>query len=177
MSEEYRNWVSVEIIGLKEALEKFHNLPLDIDAALHDRDILEGIGGVLVTSARKTIDEGGRPTRYKPLAQSTINQRWNREQKKSPGQRINKLGIVSNAPLNRTGKMYNSLDSEYSEKELYLISEGYLKYHQFDERRTKARFPTRPVWGIQEEDHPVIVDIITTGVIDKLKGSVLQGSK
>ncbi|MEI6652561.1 MAG: phage virion morphogenesis protein [Chlorobiaceae bacterium] len=160
----YKDFISVNIIGLDEAVSRLNALPATIDAALHERTVLEGIGGVLQTSARQTIDEGGRPTRYKPLAQSTINRRWNKEQKKAPVQRKNKQGIVSNDPLNNTGELYQSLRSEFSDGELFLVSKGYLKYHQFEEGRTKARFPARPVWGVQDEDNAEITDIIVAGI-------------
>ncbi len=160
----YKDFISINIIGLDEAVSRLNALPATVDDALHSQSVLEGIGGVLQTSARQTVDEGGRPTRYKPLAQSTINRRWYKEQRKAPGQRKNKQGIVSNDPLNDTGELYQSLKTEFSGGALYLVSKGYLKYHQFEDGRTKARFPARPVWGVQDEDNAEITDIIVAGI-------------
>jgi phage gpG-like protein len=63
------------------------------------------------------------------------------------------------------GQLRQSLDYDVHGGELFLTSVGYLKYHQFEEGRSNARFPARPVWGIHNDDHDEIADII----IDELK--------
>jgi len=152
--------LSIKIIGLSEAESLIGRLPTLFKAVLTDSYTLAGIGTVLLKSAITTLDQGGRPL-YKPLAQSTINQRWHKEQKRTPGNRANRQGIVSNQPLKKTGILRESLTYTVSGNSLTLNSIGYLKYHQFEADRIKARFPARPVWGIHDEDRADIADIIT----------------
>ncbi len=152
-------FLSIKIIGLTEAESLIKSLPTLFKAVLNDSDTLTGIGTVLKASAITTLDQGGRPL-YKPLAQSTINQRWHKEQKRVPGNRANRQGIVSNQPMENTGILRNSLTYTVSGNSLTLDSVGYLKYHQFEEGRVKARFPARPVWGVHDEDKADITDII-----------------
>lgn len=62
--------------------------------------------------------------------------------------------------MKNTGILRNSLTYTVSGNSLTLDSVGYLKYHQFEEGRVKARFPARPVWGVHDEDQADITDII-----------------
>ena len=142
----YKDFISVNIIGLDEAVSRLNALPATIDAALHDTKTLSEIGTQLLASGRRTIAEGGRPSRYKPLAASTIARK------------------KSSTPLINKGTLRQSLSYDVEGGSLYLTSVGYLKYHQFEEGRTKARFPARPVWGVQDEDNDEITDIIVAGI-------------
>ncbi len=147
----YKDFITINVIGIEEAKARIGNIPINIKAALEDQQTLAEIGTTLVASARKTIDAGGRPTPYKPLAASTIAAKM-RKYKKDSGILIGR------------GTMRQSLDYEVNGGDLYLTSVGYLKYHQFEEDRIRANFPARPVWGVQEEDVPEITDIIIAGV-------------
>lgn len=155
--------IKITCTGLDDLRAKIANFPSVIDRTMKDEQLLKEIGTTLKASAVKTIDAGGRPL-YQPLAQSTINRRWRKEQKKPVGKRANRQGIVSNAPLVDKGTLRQSLDYEVSGGSLLLTSVEYLKYHQFTENRKRANFPARPVWGVQAEDHDEITDIIIAGV-------------
>ncbi len=153
-------FIRINLSGLPDVREKILRVPSLIDRVIKESETLEGIGTVLYKSAITTLDQGGRPL-YKPLAQSTINRRWTREQLKAPGRRNNRQGIVSNQPLKDTGTLRDSLKYTVSGDGLTLDSVGYLKYHQWEEGRIKARFPARPVWGVHDDDRDEIADIIT----------------
>ena len=148
----YKNFISLQVTGIEEAMAKigpaFNG---KIKATFTDTKTLQEIGTTLMASATKTIDAEGRPTPYKPLAASTIARR-------------SKEGKASTKPLVHLGTMRQSLDYEVTAGTLYLTSVDYLKYHQFTENRTKARFPARPVWGVQEEDQAEIKDAIVAGI-------------
>ncbi|NTV01479.1 MAG: hypothetical protein HGB04_01650 [Chlorobiaceae bacterium] len=152
--------IRINISGLPDAQDKIMRIPSLINRVIKDPDTLTDIGRTLLTSARTTLEQGGRPL-YKPLAQSTINRRWGKEQKLSPSRRSNRQGIVSNQPLNNTGRLIQSLGFSIEGDGLYLTSVDYLKYHQWEEGRIKARFPARPVWGVHDDDRDKIADIIT----------------
>lgn len=138
--------ITVRIIGLGEAEKRTADFPLVLSRTLESPQVLREIGTVLVASGEKTITERGRPVRYKPLAESTIARKG------------------SSKPLIDKGTLQNSLDYEQQGSDLYLTSVEYLKYHQFQAGRTKAKFPARPVWGVQDDDNEEITDII----LDKL---------
>ena len=147
----YKDFITIQVIGIEEAKARLGNIEINMKAALTDQQTLAEIGTTLVASAIKTIDAGGRPTPYKPLAASTIAAKM-RKYKKDSGILIGR------------GTMRQSLDYEVNGEALYITSVGYLKFHQFEEGRTKARFPARPVWGVQEDDVPEITDIIIAGI-------------
>jgi phage gpG-like protein len=148
----YKNFISLDVTGIEEALAKVGPAFVGkIKDALTDARTLQDIGITLMASAIKTIDASGRPTAYKPLAASTIARRA-------------KEGKGSSKPLVHLGTMRQSLDYDVSGGSLYLTSIDYLKYHQFPENRTKARFPARPVWGVQDEDQAEIKDHIVAGI-------------
>lgn len=138
--------ITVRITGLDEAEKRTADFPLVLSRTLESPQVLREIGTVLVASGEQTITEGGRPVRYKPLAESTIARKG------------------SSKPLIDKGTLRNSLDYEVQSGDLYLTSLEILKYHQFEENRTKAKFPARPVWGVHDEDTEEITDII----LDKL---------
>ncbi len=100
--------IRINISGLPDVREKLLRMPSLIDRVIKDPDTLERIGTVLYKSAITTLDQGGRPL-YKPLAQSTIDRRWQKNQKIAPGKRANRQGIVSNQPLKVTGTLRGSL--------------------------------------------------------------------
>jgi phage gpG-like protein len=148
----YKNFISLEVTGIEEALAKVGPAFVGkIKNTLTETMTLKDIGTTLMASAVKTINAGGRPAAYKPLAASTIARRA-------------KEGKGSTKPLVHLGTMRQSLDYEVTGGALYLTSVDYLKYHQFEENRIKARFPARPVWGVQEEDQAEIRDAIVAGI-------------
>lgn len=161
---EKEKFISIDIKGNDEARRNLQTMPKKIQGTLQKHTVLKQIGTQMVSSALKTINQGGRPI-YKPIAQSTINSRSRREKKKKPGQRKNPLGIVSNQPLIVLGTLRQSLDYQVDRGRLYLTSVDYLKYHQFPEDRKPDTFPARPVWGVHPEDEQEITDI----VLDDLK--------
>lgn len=138
--------ITVRIIGLEEAEKRIADFPVVLSRTLEHPQVLREIGTVLVASGEQTITEGGRPVKYKPLAESTIARKG------------------SSKPLIDKGTLRNSLDNEQQGSDLYLVAAEHLKYHQFEENRTKAKFPARPVWGVHDEDTEEITDII----LDKL---------
>ena len=154
-------FIRINLSGLSDVRETLLRIPSLIDHVIKDPVTLEGIGTVLYKSAITTIDQGGRPL-YKPLAQSTIDRRWQKNQKIAPGKRANRQGIVSNQPLKVTGTLRESLKYTVTGESLTLDSVGYLKYHQWEDGRIKARFPARPVWGVHDEDRAGLAEIIAT---------------
>jgi phage gpG-like protein len=155
--------ITINIAGLTDVQNLITRLPGIFDRVTKDPTTLHRIGTTLVASARTTIDQGGRPL-YKPLAQSPINRRWKKGQKTPKSKRANKQGIVSNQPLINTGTLIKSLDHEITGTGLVLTSVGYLKYHQWPDGRSKARFPVRPVWGIHDDDRDDITDALIDGI-------------
>lgn len=139
----------IRIEGLDHLEQRVKGIPDVVTRALESPQVLRQIGAVLAASAEQTVTESGRPA-WKPLAASTIARKG------------------SSKPLIDKGTLRNSLDYEIESGELYLTSVGYLKYHQFEEDRVKAKFPARPVWGVHDEDQEEITDII----IDKLSESL-----
>jgi phage gpG-like protein len=149
---EKEKFISIDIEGNDEARRYLRTMPKKIQGTLRKHAVLKQIGTQMVSSALKTINQGGRPI-YKPIAQSTIDSRSRREKKKKPGQRKNPLGIVSNQPLIVLGTLRQSIDFE-------VASLDYLKYHQLQDNREPDTFPARPVWGVHLEDKEEITDII-----------------
>ena len=144
----------IRIEGLDQ-LKKIEETPDIIARTLKKPQLLREIGTVLATSGDQTITEGGRPVKYKPLAESTKAAKLRKYKKDS--------GILIGS-----GTLRNSLDYEVQGGDLYLTSVEYLKYHQFAKDRTTAKFPARPVWGVQEEDMGDITDIILDNVSESL---------
>lgn len=148
----HKNFITIQDKGITDAIEKLGALPEKVDASLRDATTLAELGATLMASAVKTINAGGRPTPYKPLADSTKAAK----QKKYKGK--SSLILVAGGPLRQT------LDYDVQGGTLFLTSVDYLKYHQFEENRVKARFPARPVWGVQDEDRDEIIDIVIAGI-------------
>ncbi len=144
------NTITVRIIGLEEARKRINDFPAVLTRTLEHPQVLREIGTVLVASGEQTITEGGRPVKYKPLAAGTIARKG------------------SSKPLIDRETLRNSLDYEERGGCLYLTSVEYLKYHQFEENRTKAKFPARPVWGVHNEDHEDITDILLDNLSENL---------
>jgi phage gpG-like protein len=139
--------IKVTIIGLDDARQYVTDLPGKIQGLAKDQQVLKEIGTQLRGSAIRTINMSGYGySPYKPLAQSTLRKRA-----------AEKTG---SKPLIRHGTLRNSLDYELDGGDLYLVSVDYLKYHQWTEDRTKARFPARPVWGVFDDDIDEISDIV-----------------
>lgn len=139
--------ITVNVQGLEEARLYIKDFPTRFKSLATDQTVLKEIGVQLRGSAIRTINMSGFGySPYKPLAASTLRQRARKKQ--------------GSKPLVREGTLRISLDYEVSADGLYLTSVDYLKYHQFPEGRTKARFPARPVWGIHQDDTEEISSII-----------------
>ena len=124
--------------GIEEVKKEIEAFPRKCTEALHRPRFLKRVGTVLVASAVKTLNMGGRPA-YKPLAESTKAAKLRKYKKESH-------------ILVAGGQLRQSLDYDVQNGRLFLTSIEYLKYHQFTTGRTKAKFPARPVWGVQDED-------------------------
>lgn len=147
----YDNSIKISVQGLTEVQAKLRSMPSLLQDVLKERKTLQEIGTTLMSSATKTINAGGRPVAYKPLAPSTIAAKLRKYKKAT---RILVAG----------GTLRQSLDYEVQGGQLYLTSVDYLKYHQFTTNRKKANFPARPIWGVQETDKPEITAIILAGI-------------
>jgi phage gpG-like protein len=139
-------FVRITILGLDEARNSIEQFPRRCQAILRTHSVLRDIGTVFVSSAVQTINAGGRPP-YKPLAESTTAAKLNKYKK-------------SSHILVAGGQLRQSLDYDVAGGQLTLTSVEYLNYHQWEEDRVKARFPARPVWGVHDDDHDEISDII-----------------
>lgn len=148
--------ITIRIEGLDEARQYVNDLPGKLDAIQRDSQVLKEIGTQLRGSAIRTINMSGYGySPYKPLAQSTLKKRASEK--------------TGTKPLIRHGTLRNSLDYELEGSDLYLVSVDYLKYHQWEEDRTKARFPARPVWGVFDDDLEEIASI----VMDRLEPEII----
>lgn len=140
--------LTIEIPTLVSALRELRNFEHRLQTALEDERVLRPIGIQLVETAKTNIDEGGRPTPFKPLAPATKAARA-------------KKGY-DDRPMFKTGDLQQSLDFETSDSELFLTALDYLKYHQFDDdRQNPDTFPARPVFTILDEDEEFITEKIT----------------
>jgi phage gpG-like protein len=139
--------IRLTLKGLEDARKEINSFPDKCRKTLKKHSVLRDIGTQLVSSAVTTIDQGGRPA-YKPLAASTI------------ARKLKKYKGKSSRILVAGGQLRQSLDYNVTGGQLFLTSVEYLKYHQPEEGRTRATFPARPVWGVHEEDHEEITDII-----------------
>lgn len=144
-------FIRLTLKGLDEAKKHIEAFPRKCQGTLRKHSVLREIGTVLVASAVETINAGGRPP-YKPLSDST------------KAAKLKKYKGKSSLILVAGGQLRQSLDYDVAGGQLTLTSVEYLKYHQFEEGR-KTSMPARPVWGVHEEDHEEITDII----IDNLK--------
>jgi len=78
----YKDFITINVIGIEEARARLGNIPDNIQTALTETQTLSEIGTILVGSAVKTIDAGGRPSPYKPLAASTVAAKIKKYKKK-----------------------------------------------------------------------------------------------
>jgi|GEM_PF-2776587 len=139
---------TIEISTLVSALRELQNFEHRLQSVLKDNNVLQAIGIQLVETAKTNIEEGGRPTPFKPLAPSTLKAR--------------KRKGYTTKPMFKTGDLQQSLAFEISGGELYLTALDYLKYHQFNENRQNPdKFPARPVFTILPDDKQFIADKIT----------------
>lgn len=138
--------IRIVLTGLREAINHIEAYPRKCQAVLSQHKTLRKIGTVLVASAVETYKVHGRPA-WADNAESTKARKLKKYKKPS--------GI-----LVETGQLRQSLDYDVEGGQLFLSSAGHLKYHQFEEDRTKATFPARPVWGVHEDDIADINEII-----------------
>lgn len=124
--------LNISLVGLQAFEKSITNFSAKLAVAIESKFIKESIGELLVARARRTIKEGGMglPGGWKPIKERTINTRWDLEQKKKPANRVNKQGIVSNAPLQRTGVGLQSLNYNLTPGGLSLSAVKYMGYQQ-----------------------------------------------
>ena len=124
--------LTIRIDGQQAFQTTITDLARKLDQSIQSGPIKTRIGEILVARARRTIKEGGMglPGGWKPLKQSSINPRWELEQKKAVNNRVNKAGIVSNAPLQRTGAGLQSLNFNLTPDGLELSAIRYMGYQQ-----------------------------------------------
>lgn len=144
-------YIRLDITGLDAARREIAGYPQKLQNVLRRHSVLRQVGTLMVASAVRTIDTGGRPDFYKPLAESTRAAKLKKYHKESH-------------ILVAGGQLRQSLDYDVAGGQLYLTSQDYLKYHQWEENRTTA-MPARPVWGVLPEDRDEIGEII----VDELK--------
>ena len=123
---------SITLTGLDALRSSIDNFQSKLTASLASKTIQSSIGEVLVAQARRTIKEGGMglTPAWAPIKKPTIDARWNLEQKKKPSDRVNKQGIVSNAPLQRTGAGLQSLNYNIVDGGIELSAIRYMGYQQ-----------------------------------------------
>ena len=121
--------ITITITGLEEFEQRIDNLQAKLAVAIEKKETRHAIGQLLIARARTTIKQGGNPL-WTPIKKPTIDQRWEREQKKKPAKRQNKQGIVSNAPLQRNGTGMQSLNYDLAPDGVKLKAIKYMGYHQ-----------------------------------------------
>jgi len=184
--------LKINLGGLDVAQQSISNFRAKLPRAMDQKSTKTAIGEILVARARRNIKEVGMnvPGGWKPIKKTTINTRWMLEQKKKPSKRVNKQGIVSNAPLQRTGAGLQSLNYNTTAGGLELSA---LKYMGWQHTGTKPYtikpktkkvlaipglgifkhvnhpgLPARPFFTVTVED----MDAIGTMVIDEIKGMI-----
>lgn len=121
--------LDITITGLKQLESRINNLDAKIAVTLNKPETRHAVGQILIARARTTIKQGGNPL-WTPIKKPTIDQRWALEQKKKPAKRVNKQGIVSNAPLMKSGIGMNSLNYDITKDGITLKAIKYMGYHQ-----------------------------------------------
>jgi phage gpG-like protein len=179
----------IKIEGLQALKTSIDNLHAKLAASIAGDTIKTSIGEILVARARRTIKEAGMglPGGWAPIKKPTIDSRWTLEQKKKPAKRLNKQGIVSNAPLQRTGAGLQSLNYNLTDGGIELSALRYMGWQQTGTKpytiypkNKKALaipglgifkhvnhpgLPARPFFVVLPED----VEDIKTMVIDDIK--------
>lgn len=124
--------LTIRLEGLQAFQSSITNFSAKLTQSIQSGTIKTSIGKILVARARRTIKEGGMglPGGWKPLKQASINPRWELEQKKAVKNRLNKQGIVSNAPLQRTGVGLQSLNYNLTQGGIELSAIRYMGYQQ-----------------------------------------------
>ena len=173
--------ITIKLAGLEDLENRIDHLSAKLSVALDRKETKMSIGEILIARARATIKQGGNPL-WTPIKQRTIDERWNLEQKKKPARRVNKLGIVSNAPLQRSGVGINSLNYALTGEGIILKAVKYMGYQQtgtkpftikpknkkallipgigFRKWANHPGIPARPFFIVTDEDIADIRDIV-----------------
>jgi len=124
--------LSINLDGLRQFESSITNFSAKLSVVLDRPETKKTVGELLIARARKTIKSGGLglKTPWEPIKEQAINQRWEQEQKKKPSQRTNKQGIVSNAPLQKSGVGLQSLNYGLTKDGISLRAIKYMGYHQ-----------------------------------------------
>ena len=180
----------IDLISKIEGLQAFKtsitNLQAKLAASIAGDTIKNSVGEILVARARRTIKEGGLglPGGWAPIKKQTIDTRWNLEQKKKPTQRLNKQGIVSNAPLQRTGAGLQSLNYNLTDGGIELSALRYMGYQQTGTKPYTIRPKNKkalaiPGLGIfKHVNHPGIPArpffVVLPEDVDDIKGMIID---
>lgn len=181
--------LTINLTGLEEFERRINNFSDKLATVLDKKETRMAIGEILIARARKTIKSGGTglETPWAPIKEQTINRRWEQEQKKKPAQRTNKQGIVSNAPLQRTGAGLQSLNYALRQDGLVLQALKYMGYQHtgtkpytikpkdkkallipgigFRQKVNHPGLPARPFFVVLPED----IEDIKAMIIDDIK--------
>lgn len=124
--------ISIRLDNLQEFERLIENFQAKLEVVVERKPVKIAIGELLIARARQTIKNGGTGSSpaWAPLKKATIDRRWELEQKKKKNQRVNKQGIVSNAPLQRTGIGMQSLNYRVTSDGLVLSAVRYMGYQQ-----------------------------------------------
>jgi phage virion morphogenesis protein len=121
------------------------------------------IGETIRTSVIRNFQAGGRPTAWKPLAESTILGGFKKSDFNKSGTRLLKRGntrLRGGKPLTNTAHFRNSITARaYSDRAEIGTNVVYAAIHQFGGmagRGRKVAIPARPFLMIQDEDWKMI---------------------
>lgn len=128
---------------------------LDRTGRLHEG--LDTVGELAVASVLRNFEEGGRPAKWKPLADSTIKQR--QKLKKWPGNILVRSGDLKAIAHQVEGNRVVVYPGDVT----------YAAIHQFGGmagRGRKVEIPARPYLMLQKEDEIEIVAVLADFIME-----------
>lgn len=124
----------------------------------HTRPAMQVIGEIALSSIQQNFEEGGRPSRWQPLADATIEERTKKG--KWPGTIL----VRSGAAGGLLGAIYyEALD----DRTVLYANKVYAAIHHFGGeagRGRKVKIPARPYMMIQDEDWDEMLDALQNHV-------------
>lgn len=133
------------------------------------RPAWDDIGEYMLGSIRRNFEAGGRPEKWEALAPTTITGQYlqgNRSRKrkrKTSGKAFDKYAGGKKVLIDH-GELINSITRRVESNSVELGSNlAYAAIHQFGGtagRKHAARIPARPFLMVQDEDWPVITNIL-----------------
>ncbi|MEI6846582.1 MAG: hypothetical protein WCK32_00860 [Chlorobiaceae bacterium] len=178
--------LTISLEGLQAFEASISNFEEKLLTVVESKTTKTTIGELLIARARRTIKEGGMglSPAWKPIKQPTIDKRWELEQKKKPANRVNKQGIVSNAPLQRTGSGLQSLNFAITPQGLTLSAIKYMGWQQTGTKpytiypKTKRALVVPGLGVFKFVNHPGIPArpffVVLPEDVEEIKGIVLE---